>query len=160
MERVKLVVSERNDTGSRESRRLRKSGVIPGVLYGAGEHAVPIAIDSKDFRTAVTSGQGTHAVFDVVLEGRKKEHHAVIQEMQLDKIKHVVTHIDLREVKLTEAIETSVGLQIDGDAPGVKTGGLLETVIHEIQIKALPGDIPERLVIDVSEMEMGDTARV
>lgn len=160
MDRVNLVVSERSAVGTAEVRRLRRQGVIPGVLYGAGKAATPIAIDPHALRAAITTGHGTHAVFDVVLEGQKTKHHAVIQELQLDSVKDVITHVDLREVKLSEPIEAAVGVHLEGTAPGVKTGGLLETVAHEITIKALPGDIPEHLVLEVGHLELGDVARV
>lgn len=160
MERVELVVKERESAGSRTARRLRREGVIPGVLYGSGKPATPIAIDPHALREAVSTGHGTHAVFDVVFEGQKTRHHAIIQEMQLDRVKDLVTHVDLREVKLSEPIEADVGVSLEGTAPGVKAGGLLETVIHEIRVKALPGDIPEHLVLEIGHLELGQVARV
>lgn len=160
MDRVDLVVSERSAVGTSEVRRLRRQGVIPGVLYGAGKAATPIAIDPHALRAALTTGHGTHAVFDVVFGGQKTKHHAVIQELQLDSVKQLVTHVDLREVKLSEPIEATVGVHLEGTAPGVKAGGLLETVAHEIAIKALPGDIPEHLVLQIDHLELGDVARM
>lgn len=160
MDRVKLVVSERTETGTRAVKRMRHAGKIPGVLYGSGKAATAITVDPHKLRAAVSTEHGTHAVFDVVFEGRKTAHHAVIQEMQLDPVKQWITHLDLREVKLNEPIEAAVGLQLNGTAPGVKAGGLLDVVAHEIHIKCLPADIPEHLVLDVGEMELGDVARV
>lgn len=160
MERVKLMVAERTDTGSRAVNRLRKQGIIPGVLYGAGKPAVPISVPSHDLRAAISTSHGMHAVLDVVLEGHKRAHHAVIQEVQLDPVKSLVTHVDLREVKLTEPIEASVAVQIEGVSPGVKAGGTLEVVTHEVRVKALPADIPEHLILHVDGLAMNDVARV
>lgn len=160
MERVKLVVTERTSVGSRNAKRMRHEGLIPGVLYGSGTTATPITIDPHALREAVSTGHGTHAVLDVVFEGQKTKHHAVIQELQLDKVRDVVTHVDLREVKLSEPIEAAVGVTMEGTAPGVKAGGLLETVAHEISVKALPDDIPEHLVMVIDHLELGDVARV
>jgi large subunit ribosomal protein L25 len=160
MDRVRLVVNERTETGTRAVKRMRRAGLIPGVLYGSGKAATAISVDPHVLRAAVSTEHGTHAVFDVVYKGHKTAHHAVIQEMQLDPVKAVITHIDLREVKLNEPIEAAVGLQLEGTAPGVKAGGLLDVSAHEIHIKCLPADIPEHLVLDVGEMELGDVARV
>jgi large subunit ribosomal protein L25 len=160
MDRVKLVVNERTDTGTSAVKRMRRTGMIPGVLYGSGKTATAIAIDPHVLRAAVSTEHGTHAVFDVMFEGRKTAHHAVIQEMQFDAVKHVITHVDLREVKLNEPIEAAVGLQLEGTAPGVKAGGLLDVTTHEIHIKCLPADIPEHLVLVIDELELGEVARI
>jgi large subunit ribosomal protein L25 len=160
MDRVKLVVTERTETGTRAVKRMRHAGQIPAVLYGSGKPATAITVDPHALRAAVSTEHGTHAVFDVVFEGHKTAHHAVIQEMQLDPVKQVITHLDLREVKLNEPIEAAVGLQLEGAAPGVKAGGLLDISFHEIRIKCLPADIPEHLVFNIDEMQLGDVVRV
>jgi large subunit ribosomal protein L25 len=160
MDRVKLVVTERTEIGTRAVKRLRRAGKIPGVLYGSGRAATAIAVDPHELRVAVSTEHGTHAVFDVTFEGRRAAHHAVIQEVQLDPVKHVVAHLDLREVKLNEPIEAAVGLHVEGMAPGVKAGGLLDVVVHEIHVKCLPADIPEHLVLAIDEMQLGEVARI
>jgi large subunit ribosomal protein L25 len=158
-ERVQLAVTEREAGGTSVARRLRREGLIPGVLYGVG-HVTSITIDPHTLRTAMSGEQGTHAVFDVVFEGKKRAHHAVIQDMQLDRVKNTVKHIDLREVRLNDPIETSVAVQLVGTAPGVKAGGLLDIVAHEVRVKGLPGDIPEHLTIVIDELELGSVARI
>jgi len=160
MDRIKLVVNERTQTGTRAVKRMRRAGGIPGVLYGSGKPATSVTVDPHALREAVSTEHGTHAVFDVVFEGQKRVHHAVIQEMQMDPVKHVVTHLDLREVKLNEPIEAAVGLHVEGTSPGVKAGGLLDVVVHEIHVKSLPDDIPEHLVLNVDELELGAVARI
>ena len=160
MDRVKLEVNERTETGTRAAKRMRRAGLIPGVLYGSGKAATTIVIDPHALRAAVSTEHGTHAVFDVVFAGHKRAHHAVIQEMQLDPVKHRVTHLDLREVNLNEPIEAAVDLRLEGTAPGVKAGGLLDVSAHEIHIRCLPADMPEHLVLDVNELMLGDVARI
>ncbi len=97
MDRVKLVVHTRDVAGSREARRLRRRGLIPAVLYGSGKPAVSIAVDEHALRDAVGTGAGLHAVLDVVIEGHKQPHVAIVKEYELDKVKHVVTHVDFQE---------------------------------------------------------------
>src|SRR5439155_3754445 len=97
-ERVTLTVQERMKLGSPEARRLRKRGLIPGVLYGR-EQPVPIAIPERELRSALTGASGTHAVLDVVVDGGKV-HSSVLKEFQRDRIRGTITHVDLQEVRL------------------------------------------------------------
>jgi len=158
-DRIQLVVNEREADGTRVARRLRREGLIPGVIYGVG-HVTSISIDPHVLRAAMSGEQGTHAVFDVVFEGKKRAHHAVIQDMQLDAVRQTVQHVDLREVRLNDPIETSVAVQLEGTAPGVKAGGVLDIVTREVRVKGLPGDIPEHLTVVIGALELGDVARI
>ncbi|MGO8685315.1 MAG: 50S ribosomal protein L25 [Thermoleophilia bacterium] len=160
MERVKLVVRHRDDKGTRSSKRLRKEGLIPGVLYGAGKPATAIAVDDRDLRGATTTDAGLHAVLNVVFDGTKTAHVAIVKDVQLDPVKHHITHIDLQEIKLTDKIETTVTVHVEGVPNGVKMGGMLDVIGHEVTVEGLPTDIPEHLVINVEALEMGDVARV
>ena len=157
-ERVKLVVQNRAILGSAESRRLRRQGLIPGVLYGR-ENPVSISIPERDLRHALTSRGGLNAVLDVVVEGGK-EHSSVLKEYQLHPVKGHITHVDLQEVRLDQPIHATVPLHLHGDAAGVKEGGVLSQVTSEINVEALPMEVPEHLEIEVSEMQMGDTLRL
>ena len=157
-ERVKLQVKERESLGSRESRRLRREGLIPGVLYGR-ENPVSISIPERDLRHALTSRGGLNAVLDVVVEGGK-EHSSVLKEYQLHPVKGHITHVDLQEVRLDQPIHATVPLHLHGDAAGVKEGGVLSQVTSEINVEALPMEVPEHLEIEVSELQMGDTLRL
>ena len=159
MERVKLVVQPRDQVGSREARRLRHSGLIPAVIYGSGKPAVPVSVDPHSLREALHGG--THAVLDVVVEGHKRPHVAIVKELELDKVKHTVTHVDFQEIKLTETIETNVAVELEGTPVGVKMGGgLLDVVTREVAVSALPTEIPERLVFAVEGLDIGDVAHV
>ena len=159
MEKVTLVVQPRDLIGSRNARRLRKSGLIPGVLYGHGKEATAFAVDPHALRPVLVGG-GTHAVLSVTVEGHSKAHNAIVKELELDRVKSTVTHIDLQEIRLDETIETTVAVSFEGEAIGLKSGGMLDESTREVTIKGLVTAIPERLVLDISAMDINDTAKV
>jgi large subunit ribosomal protein L25 len=160
MDKVSIVVQPRDVTGSRAARRLRKSGLIPGVLYGHGKEATMIAVDPHTLRIALTTGAGIHAVLAVTVEGHKRAHNAIVKEMELDRVKGTVTHFDLQEIRLDETIETTVAVSFEGEAKGVKVGGMLDESTREVTVRGLVTAIPEHLVLDISEMDINDTAKV
>jgi len=157
-ERVKLMVQNRAVLGSAESRRLRRQGLIPGVLYGR-EQPVSISITERDLRSALTTKGGLNAVLDVVVEGGKV-HSSVLKEFQQDKVRGHITHVDLQEVRLDQPIHATVPLHLHGESVGVKEGGVLSQVTNELNVEALPMEVPEHLEADVSEMHIGDTLRL
>ena len=160
-ERIRLEVREREELGSRESRRMRREGLVPGVLYGRSKpHA--ISVPERELRKALTGGQGLHTILDVVLEGQKSTHPSILKEYQQDPIKGRLIHIDLQEVRLDQPIQASVTITLIGaeDAPGVREGGVISQVSREVNVSALPMEVPEHLDLDVSGMEMGDTLRL
>ena len=159
-ERVKLQVKSRESRGSAASRRLRSNGLIPGVLYGNGDKAQPFAIEERVLRRALTGDHGLHAILDVVLEGQQGAHHAVLKEYQLDPTRSRLLHIDLQEVRLDQAIHAQVVVDLVGESEGAKEGGVLSQVVREVNVEALPMEVPERLELDVSAMVIGDTLRV
>jgi large subunit ribosomal protein L25 len=158
-ERVRLEVKERDVCGSEVSRRLRREGFIPGVLYGSGDPR-PFYVGERELRRALGGQQGTHAILDVVVDGTKKEHHAVLKDYQLDPVRSALLHVDLHEVRLDRPIQAQVAVELLGEAAGVKLGGLLSQIIREITVEALPMSMPEHLEIDVSALEIGDSVRV
>ena len=138
---------------------MSRQGLLPGVLYGRSEpHA--ICVPERELRHALTTSAGLHAILDVVLEGQKSTHPSVLKEYQLDPIRGKLTHIDLQEVRLDQPIQASVTVNLIGEPAGVKEGGVLSQVSREVNVEALPMEIPEHLDIDVSEMQMGDTLRL
>jgi large subunit ribosomal protein L25 len=160
-ERMKLEVKERERRGSRESRRLRKQGLIPGVLYGRSAPRA-ISIPERDLRRALTSAGGLHAILDVVLEGQKSTHPSILKDYQQDKVRGGLIHVDLHEVRLDQPIQAAVTVHLIGgeDAPGVREGGVLSQVTREVNVEALPMAVPEHLELDVGGMAIGDTLRV
>jgi large subunit ribosomal protein L25 len=160
MDNVSIVVQKRDVTGTRAAKRLRKSGLIPGVLYGHGKEAVLIAVAPHTLRDALTTDAGTHAVLDVTFEGQKRSHHAIVKDMTLDRVKNTVIHVDLQEIRLDETIETTVAVRFEGEAKGVKAGGMLDESTREVTVKGLVTAIPEHLVLDISELDMNETLKV
>ena len=160
-ERVTLEVSERgaDQVGSRRVRRLRKEGLLPGVLYGKG-HARSIVVKERELRTALTGPSGLHAIVDVVIEGQTTPHHAVLKDFQRHPIRGTLTHVDFHEVRLDRPIQATVSVQLVGEAPGSKVGGSVQQVTREIQVEALPTGIPEHVEADISALEVGGTVRV
>jgi large subunit ribosomal protein L25 len=158
-DRLKLEVREREDLGSRRTRRLRSQGLIPGVLYGKG-HARAISVPERELRAAMTGSSGLHAILDVVIEGQKTVHPSILAEYQQDPIRGTISHIDLREVRLDQPIHATVVIQLVGEPAGVKVGGMLSLVAREVHVEALPADVPEHIEVDVSHMEVGDVLRL
>ena len=157
-ERVKLVVQNRSILGSAESRRLRRQGLIPGVLYGR-EEPVAISIPERDLRTALTGAGGTNAVLDVVVDGGKS-HASVLKDYQLDAVRGTITHVDLQEVRLDQPIHATVSLHIVGESAGSKEGGVLSQTITEITVEALPMEVPATVEFDVSDLHVNESAHL
>jgi large subunit ribosomal protein L25 len=160
-ERTKLIVKKREHLGSRETRRLRRQGIIPGVLYGRGE-PISIAIEERELRRALTGASGLHSILDVEIDGTGAAHASILKDYQVDKVRGGVTHVDLHEVRLDQPITASVSVHLIGgdNAPGVKEGGVLSQPLREIQVEALPLEVPEHIDLDVSHMTTGDTLRI
>ena len=160
MDNVSIVVHKRDVTGTRATKRLRKSGLIPGVIYGHGKDAVLIAVEPHVLREALHTSAGMHAVLDVTFEGQKRGHKAIVKELVLDRVKSNVIHVDLQEIRLDETIETTVSIHFEGEARGVKAGGMLDESTREVTVKGLVTAIPEHLVLDISELDMNETLQV
>ncbi|MGH2834976.1 MAG: 50S ribosomal protein L25 [Solirubrobacteraceae bacterium] len=152
---TKLDVSSRAAEGSRFARRLRRSGRIPGVLYGGGGDPLSFSVDSRELRLALA---GAGAVVDLSVDGAKATP-VVLKEAQRDPVRGQTTHVDLLRVRLDKAIHAVVALELEGaeDTPGVKEGGVLEQLTRELNIEALPTAIPESIVHTLGEMQIGDT---
>jgi large subunit ribosomal protein L25 len=152
---TKLDVRSRAADGSRAARRLRRSGRVPGVVYGGGGDAVGFDVDARDLRLALA---GSGAVLDLSVDGAKATP-VVLKEAQRDPVRGQTVHIDLLRVRLDEAIHAVVPLELEGvdDAPGVKEGGILEQIVRELNVEALPTAIPEAIVHAVGEMQIGET---
>jgi large subunit ribosomal protein L25 len=154
-QRTTLKVAPREIFGSRATRRLRKDGFVPGVVYGQGGEARPFQIQARELRTVLAEGQN---LFDLELDGSKAVP-VVIKEEQHHPVRGEITHLDCLEVRLDEEIQSEVPIELEGadNAPGVREGGVLEHVTREVTVEALPTEIPERITVDVSEMVIGDT---
>jgi large subunit ribosomal protein L25 len=157
-DRATLKVAPRESFGSRESRRLRRQGFVPGIVYGEGGDARPFQVGEREARNVLAESS---ALFDVEIEGSKPVP-VVLKEQQVHPVRDQLIHLDFHEVRLDTAIEAEVPIELEGttDAPGVKEGGVLEHVTREVTVEALPAEIPEKLTADVSEMVIGDTLQL
>jgi large subunit ribosomal protein L25 len=161
-DRIRLEVTTRDLQGSRASRRLRKQGLIPGVLYGRGNDPHAIVVPERDLRRALGGPGGLHTILDVVLFGADggRAHPSVLKDYQVDPVRGGVTHVDLQEVRLDRPIQAQVVVQLVGDAAGTSEGGVLSQPTRELNVEALPMEIPEHIDVDVTEMHIGDTLRL
>ncbi|HEX5983153.1 MAG TPA: 50S ribosomal protein L25 [Solirubrobacterales bacterium] len=150
-----LNAAPRVDFGSRSSRRMRREGLVPGVVYSGGSEATPFQVSERDVRVVLSEGA---ALFDLQVEGSKAVP-VVIKEEQHHPVRGSLQHLDLMQVNLDEEIQAEVAIELEGvdDAPGVKGGGVLEHVTREVTVEALPTDIPDNICVDVSAMEVNDT---
>src|ERR1700744_1481636 len=156
--RTTLKVAPRTEFGSRTARRMRREGLVPRGVYSRGNEATALQGSERDVRSVISEGA---ALFDLSVDGGKARP-VVVKEQQLHPVKGTLRHIDLQEVKLDTAIEAEVLIELEGteDAPGVKAGGVLEHVTGEMTVEALPTDIPEKITVDVSTMEINDTLQL
>jgi large subunit ribosomal protein L25 len=137
---------------------MRNQGLVPGVVYSGGSEATAFQVSERDVRSVTAEGA---ALFDLEVEGNKAVP-VVIKEQQLHPVRGSLQHIDLQQVRLDEKIQAEVGIELEGaeSAPGVKASGVLEHVTHQITVEALPTDIPDSIVVDVSAMEINDTLQL
>jgi len=154
--RPTLTVQERAERGSREARRLRRAGFVPGVLYGGGnDDSVSFKVGARELRHTLADGS---ALMDVTVDGGKALP-VIVKDQQFHPVRDDLLHIDLLEVRLDEKIDSTVAVELTGaeESPGVKEGGVLEHVTRELNIEALPTDIPDNITVDVSGMEVAAT---
>ena len=152
---AKLDVSSRSAQGSRAARRLRRTNRVPGVVYGGEGEALCFDADARELRLALAS---SGAVLDLSIDGGNPTP-VVLKEAQRDPLRGTTIHVDLLRVRLDQAIHAVVPLELAGveDAPGVKEGGVLEQITRELNVEALPTSIPESIVHDIGEMQIGET---
>jgi large subunit ribosomal protein L25 len=154
-QRTSLSLEQRAERGSRASRRLRRAGYVPGVIYGIGGETTAFKVERRNLRAVLAEG---HALFDVELDGEGRQP-VIVKDQQKDPVRGQLVHVDLLKVRLDEKIQSMVPLELEGveEAPGVKEGGVLEHVTRELLIEALPTDIPDRIVANVSGLGIAET---
>jgi large subunit ribosomal protein L25 len=153
--RPTIDVQKRAEFGSRVSRRLRKTGKVPGVVYGTPEgDTISFEVDSRELRRVLV---GSGALIDLTVDGSARP--VILKDMQLHPVRGHLVHVDFLQVRLDEKIQTTVPLHAEGgeESPGVKEGGVLELPTHELNIEALPTAIPDSITVDVSGLSMAET---
>jgi large subunit ribosomal protein L25 len=154
-----IEAKPRTGGNKNDARRLRKDGLIPAVLYGAGLESLTIAVDPKQMKRILSSEAGHNTIFDLSAGGDSGK--AMIVDWQADPIKGSLLHVDLKRIAMNVKLVVSVPVHLKGEAPGVKVqGGILEQMMREVEIECLPADIPSHIDGDVSQLVFGQTLRV
>ena len=161
MDEIVIDVTPRTEFGKNPSRRLRRSGMIPGIVYGSSKPPVPISVDPKQVERILHLESGVNTVFMLHLVGKDQRRYAMIKDVQTDPVSNRLQHTDFIRIQMDEAIQVNVPIQTVGEAPGVKLDlGILDIPLREIRIESLPADIPDHIPVDISAMKIGDSIRV
>ncbi len=163
MEKVILKAEARSGTGKRAAKDLRKKDLIPAVVYKGGKEAINIQILHEDLEDVLHTKAGSNVIITLKITGAQsaKDKTVIVKEIQRDPVKENILHVDLNEISLTETLKVNIPLSVHGEAPGIKTGGgTLEHVMWEVQVECLPTDIPEKIEIDISNLNIGDAVYV
>lgn len=162
MARAKLNVSIRNEVGTTAVRRLRDTGMIPGVIYGKAKKAIPVQVSIKDIHGVEGADIAENVLLDLTVkdEKGKSTKTVIIKEVQKNCLKGNWLHIDFNEISMEEKLKTKVAIDVTGDSVGVAQGGILDQIMHELEIECLPADIPPHIKIDVTSLTIGQTVYV
>ncbi len=161
MKTVPLKANQRNGLGKQEVKKIRSQKRIPAVVYGHGVKPTALDVAMDDFFRAIHTKAGENVIIQLAVAGAKGfEKTVVIKEIQHNPVTDAIVHVDFNVISLTENIKVKVPLHIKGEAPGVKEGGVLDVVHHEIEVECLPTNIPERLDADISTLNIGDSIHI
>lgn len=158
-----LVAQARTGMGKGEARRLRRQGLIPAVVYGHRTESIPVTLNAKDLAKALRGEAGDRTLINLTIEGLSDgpiTKTVILKEKQVEPLRRQLLHVDLYSIAMDEEVSVDVPIHIIGKAPGVETGGVLEQILREIEVKCLPSDIPPRIEVDVSSLDIGDTFHV
>ncbi len=159
METIELQVTKRTKLGSKGANDARRAATIPAIVYGHGMTPLPVAVPEKLFNTTIRSGHGLNLLFQLQVEGvTLKESTCRVKDYQTNPVTDKISHIDFMVISMTEKIEVSVRIKLKGadSAPGVKAGGSLDLVHHEVEIECLPNQVPDFIEVNVKDMNIGD----
>jgi large subunit ribosomal protein L25 len=162
MATVELKVKTREDTGKGSARKARAAGFVPAVLYGEGEEPQPLSIGYKDFYPVIHTTARENVILDLKIEGAKQEEcKAIIREIQYHPVRREILHVDFQHISMTKEIVVNVPIEIVGESVGVKTsGGILELILREVEVECFPANIPDRIEINVADLDVGDSLQV
>ena len=164
MARMQLNAQVRTQHGTRNVRRMRRSGIIPGVLYGDVKENILIGVDGKELHRILHGKGGDSSIIDLQISGEgldapfKKT--VIVKEVQRDNIKDAVIHVDFAAISMTEKLVAQVAIVRTGDPVGVTLGGILEQILREVEVECLPTDLPEAITVDVSGLNIGDSVKI
>lgn len=152
---AKIKVQNRDLKGSANARRMRRDGLVPGVIYSEGKEARPVSLPKHDFEQMLHHHASDTVMVQIELDSGKEES-VLVKDVQHDALSGEVMHVDLQEVAMNKALQVEVPVELVGEAHGVKQGGVLDHLMHSIEIECLPADIPENIEVDVSALNIGD----
>jgi large subunit ribosomal protein L25 len=159
---IVLTVQPREGRGRSDVRKLRANGLLPGVIYGPGIEPVALSVPRSDL-LKVLHAHGAHPLVTVKVDGGRDaatEYLALVKDLQIDAVKLVALHVDFHRVQADKPVQTEVEVHLIGDPEGVKLGGILDVPTRLVAVEALPRDLPEKIELDVSDMQLGDVRRV
>lgn len=158
---AELDVAPRESRGKKAAKELRREGRIPAVIYGHEFDTMSLSIDEKAFMTVIRQQRGLHGLFNLKIEGMKDgEHTVVIKEVQRDPIKDNILHVDFQRIRKGEELTAEVSLSFTGEPVGVKEGGILQHYLYEVTVHCLPKDLPDFIVVDVTNLQVKDNLRI
>ncbi|WHX25519.1 50S ribosomal protein L25/general stress protein Ctc [Virgibacillus halodenitrificans] len=155
---VKLKATKREDLTKSTTKQIRNEGRVPAVIYGKAKDAQSISVDSVELVKTVRD-EGRNAIISLNIENDKPVD-VMLHEYQIDPLRDELVHADFYIVNMSEDMDVEVPLRLDGEAQGSKDGGVLQQPLYELQVRAKPGDIPEEIVVDISELAIGDTIAI
>ncbi|HME98886.1 MAG TPA: 50S ribosomal protein L25 [Terriglobia bacterium] len=160
MAEIVVNAKGRDDRGKNAARRLRRQGLVPGIVYGGKGGNIAVAVDPKALQKVLRSEAGRNTILKLDIAGAGATN-AILKDLQVDPIKDSLLHADFYRIAMDVAIRVTVPINIRGEARGVKVdGGILELITREIEVECLPGDIPERIDVDVSDLGLNGALRV
>src|SRR5499433_2864791 len=154
-----LEAQPRTPGNKNDARRVRQGGKIPGVVYGAGKSAQPVSLDPRQVSRILHSATGHNTIFDLALDGERTK--AMIVDWQYEPIKGALLHIDVKRIAMDQKLRVNIPIELVGEPAGVKQqGGILEQIAREVEVECLPGDIPNAIELNVSELVFGMVLRI
>ena len=156
MEILELKAQVRQTTGKSKARQMRANGLLPANLYGHQTDSIPLTVDGRQFHNLVHSSAGTHVILKLMLDTDKAPT-VIVKEVQRNPVKDEIIHVDFQSVALDEKITAAVPLSMVGDSVGVREGGILQHGLWELQVEALPTDLPDHIEVDISDLKIGDS---
>ena len=154
MDDTKLIAQKRETKGSAAARRLRREGILPAVVYSEGKEATSIQLDAHTFEQMLNHHATEHMMVELTIDGAAVP--AVVKDVEHHPVTGTVMHADFQAVSMDKEIHVAVPVELVGEAEGVKAGGVLEHLLHEVEVQCLPGDLMEAIELDVSDMKIGD----
>ncbi|MBP1595799.1 MAG: ribosomal protein [Acidobacteria bacterium] len=160
MQQIVVEAQRRNPGGKNANRRLRKSGRMPAVVYGAGREPLPLSVDPEAISGILHSQSGHNTIFAVSVEGQAQAN-VMVKDYQLDPVRGNLIHADMYAIAMDQLLELTVDVEMVGESEGVKTdGGIMDVVTRSLQVECLPSDIPKSIQVDVSHLKINDYIRV